>query len=157
MTSLGDPLRSISSNIQSEPFELTRDLWCTEVLGMLRPPGRSIVEIVAAKAADLSERALHALTHLKDAQTAFDQGRWAETARTCYRGLEELKALTQSIETRYGRHGKGCVVEQIKAVCSLCNVERHGEVPHHDGLEFDRGLAQHVLACAWCIAGLVLQ
>ena len=154
---LGDPQRVMSTDIISEFFEMSRDAWCDEILGVLRPPGRHVIEVQAPSPSLANEGAVKVVSHLKEAQFAFDQGRWQETARVCYRALDELKGHAAAIEERYGQHAKGRVIDEIKAVCSICNPVRHAEAAEHDGLEFDRALAQHVLIAASSLTGLVFR
>ena len=151
---LGDSRRSLGSTIVSEPLELSRDVWCGEILSVLRPPGRLITEIALPTVSAEGETALRAINHLKEAQLAFDHGRWAETARVCYCALEELKKASNEVSQRYGEYAKARLLDQIKAIGATCNVERHSEEVHHDGLEFDRALAAHVLASSWSVAGV---
>ena len=104
------------------------------------------------------ETATRALSHLAEARKTFDEGgRDGEVGRICYRALDELRKLADSIEERYGKFGKDRLVEQINDLKSLCNPERHGDAPHHDDLKFDRVLAQHVLAVTSSIAGVLLR
>ncbi len=154
---LGDPQRVISTDIVSEFFEISRDAWCDEILGTLRTPGRHIIEVQAPAPSLANEGAAKVVSDLKEAQSAFDQGRWQEVARICYRALDELKGHVAAIEEHYGRHAKGRVLDQVKAIGSLCNPVRHADAPEHDGLQFDRALAHHVLIAASSLAGLVFK
>jgi hypothetical protein len=44
LTMLTDPGRGLWHNALSDTLELSRDLWCTDVLSVLRPPGRVMLE-----------------------------------------------------------------------------------------------------------------
>ncbi len=146
--------RSPCQDIRSEPFEM-RDRWCSEILSALRPPGRLLIEITLPAQHD--DGAQRAVAHLSDARRALDDGRYAEVARVGYRALDEISKLTGRVTERYGAYATARINDQIDKARSLCNPERHGSAPHHDGLEFDRPLAEHVLAVATSLVGIVLR
>ncbi|WP_437613331.1 hypothetical protein WMF20_11850 [Sorangium sp. So ce834] len=146
-----------AADIRTEPFELTRDTWCQQILAVIRPPGRYVVEVATPTGSPVDETAKRALDHLAAAQRAFSEGHYSEVARVCYRALDELNQFGQKVDERYGKFGRDRILEQVKTIKSLCNPERHGSQPHHDGLEVDRILAQHVLATTSSLAGVVLR
>jgi hypothetical protein len=153
---MGDFNRVPAAEIRTEPLELTRDYWCRDVLAVLRPPGHHVIEVAIAQPLAKSKVGESALTHLAEAQHAFDEGRFAEVARVAYRALDELQPILDRVGDRYGAFGRDRIREESKALRSLCNPERHGEQSQHDGLSFDRVLALHVLVGAKNLVGLVL-
>ena len=154
---MGRGNRGWTNNVIGEPFNL-RDIWCTQVLATLRPPGRFFLEVRVPLGHPHEEAAKRAVAELAKAQKAFDEeGRYSEVARACYVALEELRKLADRIEDDYGKFARGRFLDQIKETMSLCDPERHADRPHHDGLVFDRTLALHVLAVTSSIAGVVLR
>ncbi len=156
VTQMNDFGRSMAADIRTEPFELTRDLWCQEVLGKLRPPDRYVLEVQVPLGTADGAAGRRALAHIDEARRAFDEGRWSEVARVCYRSVEELQQVMDRVEARYGSYARGRIREQAKELRSLCDPDRHGQRPSHDGLVFDRVLALHVLAMTRSLAGVVL-
>lgn len=155
---LGQSQRTPCADVSSEVRELTRDVWCTEVLATLRPPGRFVFDVRVPIGDADEEGAKRALAHLAEAQKTFDEGgRDGEVGRICYRALDELRRLADHTEKRYGMFGRDRLIAQIKETKSLCDPERHGDSPHHDDLKFDRPLAQHVLVVTSSIAGVLLR
>lgn len=142
--------------VRSEPFEL-REIWCSSILVKLRPPGRFVLDfqVPAGNASD--EPATRAAAYLAEATDTFNNGRYGEVGRVCYRALEELQKVLDRVESRYGKYGKSRIGDQIKDTKSLCNPERHTEQEAHDDLAFDRVLAQHVLAVTSSLVGVMLQ
>lgn len=154
---MGAGHRVPTATIRSEAYELTRDLWCRHVLAAVRPPGRFVVEIAVATANAVNEIGERIMRGLAEAQGAFDEGRFPEVSRECYRVLDELAKLLDAIEERYGKLARKSFREQITELKSLCNPERHGTQPHHDGLQTDRPLAMHILATTSSLAGVLLR
>jgi hypothetical protein len=154
---MGRGNRPWTDNVWSEPFEL-REIWCTQVLATLRPPGRFVLDLQLPSASADGDTAKRALDHIANAKKTFiEGGRDGEVGRICYRALDELRKLADGVEARYGKFGRDRIIAQIKETKSLCDPERHGDAPHHDDLEFDRTLAQHVLAVTSSIAGLLMH
>jgi hypothetical protein len=154
---MGRGNRPWSDDVRSEPFEL-REVWCSQVLGTLRPPGRFVLDLQVPTASPEGEVAQRALAHLDEAKKTFTEGgREGEVGRVCYRALDELRKLVDRVEPRYGRFARDRIAGQIKETQSICNPERHGDRPEHDDLTFDRALAQHVLAVTSSIAGVLLR
>ena len=144
-------------NVFSEPYDL-REAWCTKILPTLRPPGRVLLELRVALAHPHDETAKRLVALLNEAQGAFDiGGRDGEVGRICYRAIDELRKLVDLAEPRYGQYARDRLGDQIKALGSICNPERHGDRPEHDGLVFDHAMALHVLTATMAVAGVLLQ
>jgi hypothetical protein len=143
------------ADIHGASLELTRDVWNRDILGVLRPPGRCIMEIQVPSTAPASEVVESALRHVADAQTACDDARHEEVLRICYRALDRLGTLVEATSDRYGVFGKGRIAEQVKATKALCNPERHAEDDRSTGFTTDRRLAMHVLAVTSSLVAIV--
>ncbi len=148
---------SIGDRVITDAYELTRDFWCEEVLHKLKPPGHHVIEIQIPTVDPANSTATRVLRYLDEAQRSFNEGRWAEVARVCYRALEEFRSVMDPAKQAYGEYACGQLLAQAKEVRSLCNPERHAERGEHDGLEFDRNLALHVLVSTQSLAGVVLR
>lgn len=141
--------------IRTESFELTRDLWCTEVLATLRPPGRHVVEIACpAPTAGSGNQSVTVL--LAKAQRAFATHQTEETLRLAYLVLEELRPSYDKLHGRYGKLIRDRVEADLKALMAICNAERHSGKPEYVDCKTDYKLAQYVLIGTQNLAALVL-
>ncbi len=159
-TLMGDNSSTHGQPIISEPLELTRDRWCAQILAMLRPPGRHVIEVqlpLASANDDNSTAAKNAIMRLTEATEAFKYGRYSDVARISYQVLDELRKASAGIMDKYGMFAHKRINDELKALCSICNPTRHAEEPAHDGLSVDRALAQYVLVGSQNLAGLILS
>lgn len=153
---LGDFHRSSSFDVCTDHLAL-RDDWCEEILTALRPPGRHLVEVCVPSAEASCERGQRALEHLRNAQRAFDDGRYADVLRAAYVVLDELVPLHNVASPRYGAFGHDRLREQMSETRKLCNPERHRTRDQFDSAPPDRLLAQHVLTVTASSCGVVLR
>ncbi len=151
----GDRRRVPHVDVWSASFELTRDLWCDEILSTLQPPGRYVVEVLPHGVTE-REAAGHIMRHVSEAREALTDGRFEEVGRICYRALDELSRLGDAVRERYGKLGRERLADQIQSTKSLCNPSRHGNQPAHDGFSMSRALATHILAVTSSLAGVLL-
>lgn len=70
---MGAGRRIPTVTIRSESYELTRDLWCQEVLAVLRPPGRFVIEVSVPRATAINELGERAMQRIAAAQGALDE------------------------------------------------------------------------------------
>ncbi len=167
--------QQLCTKVSSDSMELTHHLWCKEILEILRPPGHEILEVRLPSEPTNEEKAQRALNHLKEAQSAFDEGRYAETARLLYMASEALNELEDYINARFNARYASVIIKSIrdqkKSVRTICNLERHNqkqdssvEVPNTEqddnlkvkGDKIDRPMAHHLLISMKSLAAIYL-
>lgn len=143
-------------DLASDSYELTRDLWCAEILPALRPPGRVILEAQLPLAVADEEHGRRALGHLDVAQRAFDEGRYEEAARLVYKAGEALQQLGSVVQARYGDLAQSSIAKQNSALQALCHPERHDESKVVGGHDTDRPMALHLITSMKSLAAVYL-
>lgn len=151
-----DPQRMVWTEAWGDSYELTRDLWCAEILPILRPPGRVVLEATLPALLPDEEHGRRALGHLDAAQRAFDEGRYDEAARLVYRAGEALQQLSAHVESRYGDLAKGSIARQNAALQALCHPERHDDSKVVGGHDTDRPMALHLITSMKSLAAVYL-
>ena len=142
---LVDSSRAHTAQVRTDPKELSRDSWCDDVLGKLRPQGRHVVEVTVPIGSIFGDAAAAALEHQRAAQRHFDAGRYEETVHVCARALDQTSGLLDKIQTNYGNRGRESVAQQIEAIRSVCDPALPAQRSPHGALRVDRALAQYVL------------
>lgn len=143
-----EPRLILWADVRSEPHELTRDEWGAHVLATLRPPGIVPLEVKLPTVESEAEPVKRALAHLDEAQRALDENKTDRVAHMAYRALDELKHLADRVQANRGEFIGKRLLEERKALASICDPERHGERPSGPTGQVDRVLAQHILAAA---------
>jgi hypothetical protein len=157
LISAGNDRRTLWQELRGDPFELTRDAWCGEILSKLKARRRVVFEATLPEATALEEHGRRALDHLDKADGAFDDGRYEEAVRLAYMAAEALQQLSAAVEKRYGKLAQKSIANQTSALRTLCNPERHDESKvDADGHEIDRLMAMHVLASMRSLAAVYL-
>lgn len=148
--------RVLWQRVWGDSIELTRDLWCTEILPRLRPPGRFVLEGSLPKTQAEEEHGRRALAHLMDADRAFDEGHYDEAARLVYKAGEALQQLGSAVEARYGELAQKAIARQNSALQALCHPERHDESKVNGGHDTDRAMAAHLITSMKSLASIYM-
>jgi hypothetical protein len=130
--------------IQCECYELGREKWATEIYSRLRPVDRVFIEATIPNPVAEGEGPSSALEKLALAQSAFDQGRWAESNRECYIVAEILLRTMDGVAARYTDHRRELASALVTKVKSIANPERHDYRGPPAG-DPDRPLAEFIL------------
>jgi hypothetical protein len=154
---LTNPQVTVWTEACGDSFEVTRDVWCMEILPVLRPPGRVILEAALPALHAEEDHGRRALSHLDAAQRAFDEGRYEETARLVYKAGEALQQLGSNVEACYGDLAKSSIAKQNSALQALCHPERHDESKVVGGHDTDRPMALHLLTSMKSLAAVYLN
>lgn len=151
----GNQGHSITSPIICDHWELPRDAWL-KVINELRPANQVVFEATVPAATASSERAEQVLQKIREAQAAFDEGRYPEVSRLLYVATDWLKKDPSGLEPRYGEEMTRHIKQSLRELSSLANRERHGH-PSGEVDRTDRLLAQHLLASVSGYAAIYLR
>ena len=156
-TAYTDPGRVIWVDVLSESLD-ARDIWLRNVIAVLRPPGRVLLEVAVPSCITDEPNAHRALAALEKADSEFSIGRYEEVANHVYKALEALQPLLHLVSSASGDMVRGRIKDQGSALAGIANEVRHDEAKLKRAVaKVDRALAQHLLISAKSLAAVIMR